>query len=166
MNPSGPNDAVTLHDPQPGDLGWVVQRQAILYAHEYGWDWRFEGLVAGIVAGFVQNFDAARERCWIARLGGRPVGSIFLVRKSDAEAQLRLLFVEADARGHGVGAQLVDACMAAARQMGYRRMSLWTNAVLVSARRLYQARGFTLVDEEAHNDFGVPQTGQHWVVDL
>lgn len=155
-----------LHDPQPGDLGWVIHRQAVLYSTEYGWDWRFEGLVAEIVGAFVRDFKPGRERCWIARLGDRPVGSIFLVQQSAQEAKLRLLYVEPDARGHGVGTRLVDECIHAARALGYTRLSLWTNDVLVAARRIYQSRGFVLLSEERHQSFGGEQVGQYWALDL
>ena len=163
MNPS---PELTLHDPQPGDLGWVIHRQAVLYTTEYGWDWRFEGLVAEIVGAFVRDFKPERERCWIAKLGTRAVGSIFLVHHSDTEAKLRMLYVEADARGHGVGARLVDECIATARAMGYTRLTLWTNDVLVAARRIYQSRGFVLISEERHQSFGGEQVGQYWALDL
>ncbi len=157
-----------LRDPQVGDMGWVVHRQALLYAREYGWDARFEALVAEIVARFVQQFDAARERCWIAELDGQAVGSIFLVRDPEhaSVAKLRLLYVDEAARGHGVGAALVDACIAEARAKGYRRLTLWTNDILVAARRIYQARGFLLVSEERHHSFGHDLVGQYWALDL
>ncbi len=165
---TGPADppALLLRSPQPGDLGWVIHRQAVLYATEYGWDWRFEGLVAEIVAGFVQQFDPQAERCWIAQLGPRIVGAVFLVRGSATEAKLRMLYVEADARGLGVGARLVDECIATARAQGYQRLTLWTNDVLVAARRIYQARGFTLVSEERHHSFGHDLVGQYWALTL
>lgn len=157
---------LTLQAPQAGDLGWVIHRQAVLYTTEYGWDWRFEGLVADIVGAFVRDFVPERERCWIAKLDGRTVGSVFLVQAPDNEAKLRMLYVEADARGHGVGTRLVDECIATARQLGYRRLTLWTNDVLVAARRIYQSRGFLLVSEERHQSFGGEQVGQYWALDL
>lgn len=164
LDPQGaaPRAAFVLRDPRPGDMGWVVHRQAVLYTHEYGWDAGFEALVAEIVARFVQRFDARRERCWIAEREGRIVGSIFLVRESDDEARLRLLYVEAEARGSGLGAALVDACIADARAKGYRRLTLWTNDVLAAARRIYQSRGFVLQSEERHHSFGKDLVGQHW----
>ena len=166
MSASTDAAAAVLRSPRPGDLGWIVHRQAQLYATEYGWDWRFEGLLAEIVGAFVRDFDAASERCWVAQLGPRIVGSVFLVRASADEAKLRLLYVDADVRGHGVGARLVDTCIATARELGYRRLTLWTNDVLVAARRLYQARGFELQSEEPHRSFGHDLVGQHWALEL
>lgn len=166
MNSSNEAAAVVLRSPRPGDLGWIVHRQTLLYATEYGWDWRFEGLLAEIVGAFVRDFDAASERCWVADAGGRVVGSVFLVRASADEAKLRLLYVDADVRGQGVGGRLVDTCIAAARELGYRRLTLWTNDVLVAARRLYVARGFVLQSEEAHRSFGHDLVGQYWALEL
>lgn len=162
-----PGEAMfVLRDPEPGDLGWVVHRQMRLYAKEYGWDWTFEALLAEIVCQYVRQFDPQRERCWIAERDGAIVGSVFVVRQDDHTAKLRLLYVEADARGHGLGRRLVDECLRFARDRGYRRMVLWTNDVLVSARRIYQAAGFELLEEEPHHSFGKDLVGQVWGRDL
>ena len=153
---------LALRSPGPGELGWVVARHGALYAAEYGWDVRFEALVARVVADFGAGHDPARERAWIATLDDRPVGCIFCVRRDEGTAQLRLLLVEPDARGHGVGSALVDACLSFATSAGYREIVLWTNDVLHEARRIYERRGFALVEQEPHDKFGSGLVGQLW----
>jgi DNA-binding MarR family transcriptional regulator/GNAT superfamily N-acetyltransferase len=156
----------SLRPHQIGDMGWVVHRQGILYAQEYGWDETFEALVAEIVAAFIKNYDPRWERCWIAERDRRIVGSVFLVRESATIAKLRLLYVEREARGLGIGNHLVDECIRVARQKGYKTLTLWTNDVLISARRIYQAAGFKLVAEERHHSFGQDLVGQNWDLEL
>ena len=158
--------AWVLREPAPGELGWIVQRNGALYAAEYGWDQSYEALVARIVADFGQHHDPARERAWIAEVDGEPAGCVLCVRRDDETAQLRLLLVDPAARGLGIGARLVDECVRFARAAGYRALALWTNDVLVSARRIYEAAGFTLVDEEPHHSFGHDLVGQTWRLDL
>lgn len=153
---------VVVRSLRPGDLGWVVQRNAVLYTQEYGWDRSYETLVARIVADYAEHLDPARENAWVAELDGRPVGAVFCVRKDDTTAQLRLLLVEPDARGAGIGARLVAECLEFARAAGYTSMMLWTNDVLVAARRLYQKAGFELVEENRHHSFGRDLVGQIW----
>ncbi|WP_328881510.1 bifunctional helix-turn-helix transcriptional regulator/GNAT family N-acetyltransferase [Streptomyces sp. NBC_00299] len=158
---------VLLREPGPGDLGWIVQRNAALYAAEYGWNADYEGLVARIVADFAEDHDPHLERVWIAELDGRPVGCVMLVRdEAPATARLRLLLVEPDARGLGIGDRLVSAVVDFARGVGYRDLVLWTNDVLAAARRIYRRHGFVLSAETPHRSFGKDLTGQDWRLDL
>ena len=157
---------VTLRAHRPGDIGWIISRQAAMYASEYGWNEEFEALVARIGGRFLERFDRRCERCWIAERDGERVGSVLLVRKSRDVAQLRLLFVEPDARGLGIGGRLVAACTAFARQAGYRRIVLWTQSVLAAARRIYEREGYRLVAEDPHHSFGADLVAQTWQLDL
>lgn len=153
---------ITLRGPRPGDYGWIVQRHGVLYAEEQGWDARFEGLVAGVVAEFIKTFDPAREACWIAEHQGRPVGSILLARESDTVGRLRLLLVEPSARGLGVGDTLVSECLSFARFVGYREVVLWTQSNLLPARRLYERAGFVLEDSWPYEGFGEGLISETW----
>jgi DNA-binding MarR family transcriptional regulator/GNAT superfamily N-acetyltransferase len=151
-----------LRPHQPGDMGWIVHRQGVVYAREYGWDETFEALVAELTAKFIRNFDAARERCWIAERDGELVGSVFLVKQSSSIAKLRLLYVEPHCRGLGIGRRLVDECGRFARRAGYRKISLWTNSVLLAARHIYAAAGYRLVKKAPHRSFGHDLVGETW----
>lgn len=151
-----------LRDPQPGDMGLVVQQQTAIYAREYGWNWEFEALVAEIVAKYLREFDPTSERCWIAEKDGDVVGSVFVIRHDDTTAKLRMLYVDASARGMGIGQRLVDECVRFARQVGYTRMPLWTVDILTDARKLYQKAGFELVEEEPMVSFGKSLVSQTW----
>ena len=155
-----------LRPHRAGDMGWVVERHGVLYGAEYGWDSRIEGLTAEIVAAFLKNFDSARERCWIAEIGGEPVGSVFLVKESDEVARLRLLIVDPKARGLGIGRRLVDQCITFAREAGYSKITLWTHGVLKGARAIYQQAGFELVEEWVHDEFGKPEASESWDLKL
>jgi DNA-binding MarR family transcriptional regulator/GNAT superfamily N-acetyltransferase len=152
----------SLRSHRPGDMGWIVHRQGVLYHEEYGWDERFEALAAEIAANFIKNQDPKRERCWVAERDGEIVGAIFCVAKSKTVAQLRLLYVEPSARGLGIGGRLVDECIRFAQHAGYDKMILWTNSVLHSARKIYEAHGFALVEEEKHHSFGHDLVAQTW----
>jgi DNA-binding MarR family transcriptional regulator/GNAT superfamily N-acetyltransferase len=151
-----------LRPPQPGDMGWVVQRNAEVYAGEFGWDDSYEALVARIVADYVDNRDPEAEAAWIAEVDGTPAGCVFCVRENAATARLRLLLVESWARGLGIGARLVDEVLRFARQAGYTEVTLWTNDVLADARRIYQRAGFSLDNESPHHSFGKDLIGQNW----
>jgi len=163
---SNAKSEIVLRSHRPGDMGWVVHRHGALYAEEYRWDERFEGLVAGIVAKFVANFDPERERCWIAEMEGEPVGSVFVVKANRITAQLRLLLIEPKARGQGLGKRLVQECIAFARQKGYRKLVLWTQSNLAVARGIYRSCGFELKKTETHASFGVKLTGEYWELAL
>jgi len=158
--------AFMLRSHRVGDMGWVISRQAAAYAADYNWDISYEALVAEICAQFIKNYDAAREHCWIAEVGGEPVGSIFLVKATDTIAKLRLLQVEKKARGLGVGRALVEQCIQGARERGYSKMTLWTQSILLAARGIYQNAGFKLVKEEKHHSFGADLVGETWELEL
>src|SRR6185503_7711555 len=159
---------VLIRTHQIGDIGWAIERHGQLYSDEYGWNEEFEALVARLFARFASEHDENRERCWIAELDGRRVGCVFVVRNDEdsSAAQLRCLLVEPEGRGLGIGRRLVDECVTFARSAGYRRMILWTNDVLLAARRIYEACGFALVREERHRSFGHDLIGQFWALDL
>jgi DNA-binding MarR family transcriptional regulator/ribosomal protein S18 acetylase RimI-like enzyme len=166
LDPERPQPPVTLRTHRSGDMGWIVHRHGVLYAQERGYDERFEALVARVVAGFIDNFDAARERCWIAERNGEILGSVFVVAKSKTVAQLRLLLVEPSARGMGLGRRLVDEVIRFSRDAGYRRVRLWTQSELTSARKIYKAAGFRIVGREGHEHFGKRLEAEVWQLSL
>jgi ribosomal protein S18 acetylase RimI-like enzyme len=157
---------VTLRPPKPGDMGWIVHRHGVLYAAEYGYDERFEALVARVVADFVDHFVPGRERCWIADRAGEVLGSVFLVQQSPSVAKVRLLYLEPAARGLGLGRKLVDECVSFARDAGYGKITLYTQSSLVAARHIYERAGFRLVGSESHSDFGVAEVAETWELNL
>lgn len=159
-------EAVVLRPPHPGDFGWVVERHGALYADEYGWNETFEALVARIVADYLDHRDRQREAAWIAEVEGERAGCVFCMKKTEEVAQLRILLVEPAARGMGVGSRLVGECVRFARRTGYVRMTLWTNDVLESARRIYERAGFQLVKQQEHRSFGRNLVGQNWELTL
>lgn len=164
--PAPRSPLAVLREPVPGDIGWVVQQHGEIYWREYGWDSRFEALVADIAAQFITRFQPGWERCWIAELEGERVGAVFVVRKSATVAQLRMLILAPRARGLGLGARLADECIAFARGKGYKKMVLWTNSCLTAARGIYAQRGFRLVKSEPYEGFGQQLVGEHWELKL
>ena len=163
---NGRVEPYVLRHHRPGDMGWITHRHGVLYAQEYGWDERFEALVARVVADFIDQFDPERERCWVAERHGEIVGSIFVVKKSKNVAKLRLLYVEPSARGLGIGARLVDEVIRFSRQAGYKKILLWTQSDLTSARKIYDAKGFRVIAEEGHEMFGSASTAETWELRL
>ncbi|WP_281017203.1 MULTISPECIES: helix-turn-helix domain-containing GNAT family N-acetyltransferase [unclassified Minwuia] len=161
-----PTPVVTLRSHRPGDMGWVISAHGRIYATEFGWDHTFEAMVADIAAAFLRDFDPEWEHCWMAEIDGVPVGSVTVVRKSPAEAQLRLLIIDPSARGLRLGERMVEECIRFAKSKGYGKLVLWTNDNLHAARRIYQKAGFRLVEEEPHHSFGVDLVGQNWELEL
>ncbi len=154
--------SIILRDPLPGDMGWVIEQHGKLYAQEYGWNWEFEALVAGICADFVNNFQPEWERCWIAVKEGQRVGSVFVVKQGEGVAKLRMLILTPQARGLGLGTRLTDEAIAFARHKGYSKMVLWTNACLLAARGIYEKRGFQLIQSEPYGGFGKDFVSETW----
>jgi DNA-binding MarR family transcriptional regulator/GNAT superfamily N-acetyltransferase len=161
-----PSAAWASRPPAPGDIGWVIERHGALYAQEYGLNHKFEALVARVAGAFLDDNDPTKECAWIAERDGVRVGSVFLVRATDDVAKLRLLLVEPSARGLGIGKRLVQDCIGFARHAGYRRVTLWTNDILLAARNIYRAAGFHLVTSEPHSDFGPLMVGEEWELEL
>jgi DNA-binding MarR family transcriptional regulator/GNAT superfamily N-acetyltransferase len=166
LDSAAPPTPAILRPHRPGDIGWIIQSQAQFYSREFGWDMRFEALVADVAGRFLSNFDPEKDYCWIAERGGMNVGSAMIADGGDGVAKLRLLYIDRAARGLGLGKLLVDECIAFSRQRGYRQLSLWTNDILETARNIYIKAGFRLVFEERHRMFGPELNGQTWVLDL
>lgn len=162
----GPPATVLIRPHRAGDMGWVLTSHALVYGREYGWGGAFEALAGEIVTQFLKEFDPAHEICLIAEMDGAPVGSVFLVNAGDGVAKIRLFLIEAHARGYGVGARLIEECIRFAREKGYRRITLWTQSILVAARKIYERAGFRLVKQEPHRTFGVDLVGETWELTL
>jgi GNAT superfamily N-acetyltransferase len=158
--------AHVLRSHRAGDMGWVLERHAVLYSREYGWGDSFEALVARIIADFLETYNSNVERCWIAEVGGERVGSVFLTKASANDAELHLLLVEPQARGHGLGTELVGECIRFARNASYARISLQTNSILQAARYIYEKAGFELVEAKRHSHYGRGLTGEKWELNL
>ena len=157
---------ITLRDPQPGDMGWVVQQHGEIYWREYRWDSGFEALVLKIVNGIIQKWQPKHEKCWIAEVDGVRAGSAFAVRKTKTTAQLRLLILTPDARGLGLGGKLTDECIAFARAAGYKKLVLGTNSILLTARAIYSKRGFKLTKSQPYRGFGHDLVDETWELTL
>jgi DNA-binding MarR family transcriptional regulator/GNAT superfamily N-acetyltransferase len=166
LDPAAKPAPAIIRAHRAGDIGWIVESQSRFYAEEYGWDLRFEALVAEVAGKFLANFDPEKEYCWIAERGGINVGSVLVANSGDGIAKLRLLYVDKSARGLGLGKLLVNECIRFARQKDYRQLSLWTNDMLETARGIYIKAGFRLISEERHKMFGPEANGQTWVVTL
>ena len=166
LDDEAPRPAPVLRTHRPGDMGWIIQQHGALYAREYGWDISFEALCAEIAAQFLKTFDPARERCWIAEIDGGQVGSVFLVKHTDDIAKIRLLLIDPAGRGIGLGKTLVDECITFARSCGYRKITLWTQSILLAARGIYQRAGFVRVATEPHHSFGQDLIGETWELEL
>lgn len=165
-NDNDPHKTAIIRSHRPGDIGWVASSQAEFYANEYGFNENFEALVLRICADFISDYDSAREHCWIAEVNGKNVGSIMLVEEAEDTAKLRLFYVDAEARGLGLGTRLVDECLSFAKNAGYKRVVLYTNACLTAARRIYERAGFHLINEAEHATFGDPQVEQDWLLEF
>jgi DNA-binding MarR family transcriptional regulator/N-acetylglutamate synthase-like GNAT family acetyltransferase len=166
LDPQQATRRLRLRTHKPGDIGWIVMRHGAVYSAEYGYGAGFEALVAEIGAQFLRQYDASRERCWIAELDGVPAGSVCLVKAEDKAAKLRLLLVEPWARDSGAGFALIAECVRFARQAGYKKIVLWTQSELLAARKLYVRFGFRLAGKKRHKDFGKSLTGENWSLDL
>ena len=158
--------AITLRPHRPGDIGWVISRHGALYAEEFGWDASFEAMVARIGADFIDKFQAGLERAWVAERDGERVGAVFIVRKSKTTAKLRMLLIEPDARGLGLGRRLVNECISFARAAGYGKITLWTHDILLAARGIYQAAGFELISSEPNHAFSKKMNTEVWELTL